>query len=210
MSDQELSALRALWIGFVFQQFFSPSTRRCSQRRQRAAVHLGPPRAAAAASATCLGPGRPDPPSRRPAYPTVRRGKAAGRDRPRRRRCPAGAAGRRAHRQPRLRHRRVHPGPAGGTQHRRHYRVILGASAVTAYAPYPGRDRRHPTEALADGLAAAIIIGAIAGPSPLSAPPASPPPKHSGTSDRTGPRHGSPSQSPKETKIASISLRTAT
>src|ERR1700727_2384794 len=34
---------------------------------------------------------------------------------------PAGGAGRRAHRQPRLRHRRVHPGPAGGAQrHRDH------------------------------------------------------------------------------------------
>ena len=41
--------------------------------------------------------------------------------------------------------------------------VILGAAATAALRPHPRRSRRHPAGAWAGGLAATIIIGAIAG-----------------------------------------------
>ncbi len=120
MADRQLAALRASRIGFVFQQFFLAEHQtvlgNVADGLLYAGVRRGERRRLAAARA---GPGRARGPGRRPADPAVGRATAAGRHRPGDRRPPAGGAGRRAHRQPRLRHRRVHPGPAGGAQRRR-------------------------------------------------------------------------------------------
>jgi putative ABC transport system permease protein len=63
--------------------------------------------------------------------------------------------------------------------------VILGAAAVTAYARTHGEAVVIPAAAWAGGLAAAILIGAIAGLLPAIRAARLSPLKHSGASDRT-------------------------
>ena len=107
MSDRELAGLRAVpdrvRVPAVLPRRAPESTR---QRRRRAAVRRRPPGPAPPARRRRAGPGRAGTPRQRPPDPAVRRGTAAGGDRPGDRRPPADGAGRRAHRQPGLRHRR--------------------------------------------------------------------------------------------------------
>ena len=156
LSDRELSALRAVSIGFVFQQFFlaehataldnvADGAAVCRGRNRRAPPP-GRPRAAA---------GRAGPQAGRPADADVGRGAAAGRDRPRGGGPAGDRAGRRAHRQPRLRRRRRAAGPVRRTQRRRSHhhrdhprpRHRRPAAPPDRRARRPHRRRYHHTRA---------------------------------------------------------------
>ena len=107
LSAAEMAQLRNETIGFVFQSFHLLRPHHGAGQRRAAA---GLPRvwarasggARAAAMLERVGPGAPPRP---PAQPAVRRRAAAGRDRPGAGHRAGGAAGRRAHRQPRHRDR---------------------------------------------------------------------------------------------------------
>ena len=120
LDPAEMARLRNETIGFVFQSFHLlarttardnvalPLVYRGVGRRER--------RARAAEMLDRVGLGAPPRP---PAQPDVRRRAAAGGDRPGPGHRPVGAAGRRAHRQPRLDHRPVGARPAGVAERRR-------------------------------------------------------------------------------------------
>ena len=117
MRDRELSALRASRIGFVFQQFFLAEHQTVLGNVADGLLYAGVRRGTGgAARRGRAGPGRAGPPGRRPARPSCPAGNGSGSPSPGRSRAPAGGAGRRAHRQPRLRHRRGASWPAGGAQ----------------------------------------------------------------------------------------------
>ena len=123
LSDRELSQLRAREIGFVFQQFFLAEHATVRENVADGLLYAGVPRRRAVrARGRGARTGRPLRTRELQAHQALRRGAAAGCDRPGPRRASGDRARRRADREPRQRHRRIdHRAHPRAQRRRRHH-----------------------------------------------------------------------------------------